>query len=423
MRRLAWLLLLFLILFFQQVARGQGCILRVDLEGVIHPVTVDILDRAFEQAQHDGCGLIVVRLNTPGGLAEAARASVERMTRAPAPVVVWVAPGGSRAASAGLFLLLAGDKAFMAPGTNTGAAHPVMLVGSVPDPVMSKKIENDTAAWIRSLAGQHKRNVELAEAAVRDSRSFTEKEALDGKLIDAIVAREEDIPAAAGKPELASARRIVYERTLAQRLEAALSDPNLALVFLVLGLLGLYIEFTTPGVILPGVLGGILTILGLSALAVLPFSWAGAGLLLLAVALFVLEAKVVSHGVLGAGGAVAMVLGALMLVNGPIPEMRVHLSTALGLSLPFAAIVVALVTLVVRARLRPPETGMEGMIGLTAVAVTPLDPEGHVLVHGELWRARADKPIARDIPVRVKAVDGLELRVESMEGSTNVHSG
>lgn len=410
MRRLAWLLLLFAILFmFQRTVHGSPCVLFVDIQGVIHPVTVSILDRAFDQARRESCAAIVLRLNTPGGFADAARACAERMLRAPAPVVVWVAPGGARAASAGFFLLEAADAAAMAPGTSTGAAHPVILGGPQPDEVMRKKLESDAAAWMRTLASRRERNVALAEKAVVESRSFTDQEALAGPLIDAIVADENEMLAWLGQ---AGARRLVYEPTVAQQVQSALSDPNLALVCLVLGLLGLYLEFTTPGVILPGVLGGILTLLGLASLAVMPVTWAGAGLLLLAVALFVLEAKVVSHGILGAGGAVAMVLGALLLIDSPIPELRIRLSTALGLSLPFAAITTLLVTLVVKARVRPHETGVETMVGQTAVVLTPLDPSGYVFVRGERWHARAPGLVPPDAKVRVVAVQGLELRVE-----------
>jgi membrane-bound serine protease (ClpP class) len=410
MRRLFWLLLLFTILFmFQRTAHGTPCVLFVDIDGVIHPVTVSILERAFDQARRESCGAIILRINTPGGIAESARACVERMLRAPAPVVAWVAPSGARAASAGFFLLEAADAAAMAPGTSTGAAHPVILGGPQPDEVMRKKLESDAAAWMRTLATRRERNVALAEKAVVESRSFTDQEALDAPLIDAIVADENEMVAWLGQT---GARRLVYEPTVAQKVQGALSDPNLALVCLVLGLLGLYLEFTTPGVILPGVLGGILTLLGLASLAVMPVTWAGIGLLLLAISLFVLEAKVVSHGVLGAGGAVAMVLGALLLIDSPIPELRIRLSTALGLSLPFAAITTFLVTLVVRARARAHETGVEAMVGHTAVVLTPLDPSGYVFVHGERWRARSPSPVPSDAQVRVVAVQGLELLVE-----------
>lgn len=410
MRRLVWLLLLFaVLLMFQRTAEGSPCVLFVDIEGVIHPVTISILDRAFDQARRESCTAIVLRINSPGGFAEAARACVERMLRAPAPVVVWVAPSGARAASAGFFLLEAADAAAMAPGTSTGAAHPVILGGPQPDEVMRKKLESDAAAWMRTLAARRERNIALAEKAVVESRSFTDQEALAGPLIDAIVADENELLAWLGQ---GGARRLVYEPTVAQQVQSALSDPNLALVCLVLGLLGLYLEFTTPGVILPGVLGGILTLLGLASLAVMPVTWAGAGLLLLAVALFALEAKVVSHGILGAGGAVAMVLGALLLIDSPIPELRIRLSTALGLSLPFAAITTLLVTLVVKARVRPHETGVETMVGQTAVVLTPLDPSGYVFVRGERWHARAPGLVPSDAKVRVVAVQGLELRVE-----------
>ena len=411
-----------LVLSLAQSSEQAQCLLRVDIDGVIHPVTVEVLQRASAQAKQQGCSLLMIRLNTPGGFADATRQAVEVLISSEPPVVAYVAPSGGRAASAGFWLLEAADVAAMAPGTNTGAATPVLLAGQ-PDEVMKRKIENDAAASIRSLADRRGRNSVEAEKTVRESKSFTDREALERNLIDLVATDEAQLLKLLSGREVrrfdgrrqrlsaSPARIIVYERSLKQKVQEALSDPNLALAILVLGLMGLYIEFTAPGVVLPGVLGGILTLLGLSALSVMPVSWAGAGLILLAIALFALETQVPSHGVLGTGGAVAMVLGSILLVDSPIPELQIHLSTAIALSLPFALITLFLVTIVVKARRRRTCTGAEGMAGLSGIALTDISAAGQVLVHGEIWQARSDSPVPSGAPIRVSSIQGLELTV------------
>jgi membrane-bound serine protease (ClpP class) len=292
------------------------------------------------------------------------------------------------------------------------------------DPVMKQKVENDAAASLRSLTAKRGRDSDLAQKAVLESKSFTDKEALDDHLIEWIAANDEDLLAKLdghevtrfdGKKQtlhLAGATIVNYEKNLRERVLSAISDPNVALVLLVLGALGIYAEFSTPGLILPGVAGAILVLLGLSALSMLPINWLGAALLILAMTFFVLEAKFNSHGVLGVGGAVAMVLGAVMLINSPLPEMRVHLSTAIGLAVPFSFITVFLVTLAVRARANKVITGREGMIGEIGVAVDNLSPEGHIMVRGEYWNAVSPVPLETGAHVRVTAVDRLKLTVE-----------
>lgn len=395
----------------------------VDVDGVIHPITTEIVANAIEQAKREGAALVIVRLNTPGGLMDAMRETIEKIVASPVPVATYVEPSGGRAASAGFFLLQAGDVAAMAPGTNTGAAHPVAMFGQM-DTTMKQKVENDAAAYMRSICTKRGRNATLAESAVRESKSFTEKEALNQHLIDLIAPNESELLAAldgrtitrfdGSQVELhtAGAAVSVYQPTLRERIIAAIADPNIALVLLVIGALGIYVEFSSPGLIAPGVLGAILVLLGLSALSVLPINWLGAALLILALTLFVLEAKFASHGILGVGGAIAMVLGAVMLVKAPIPEMRIHWSTAIGLALPFAAITVMLLSLVVRARQHKVITGVEGMIGITGAAFTELAPEGKVFVHGEYWDAVAKSPVPAGARVRVTAIDKLKLTVE-----------
>lgn len=393
----------------------------VDVDSVVHPVTVEVVRHALEKARRESAEMVLIRLNTPGGMMEASRQVVELLTSSTVPVVTLVGPGGGRAASAGFFLLLAGDVAAMTEGTHTGAASPVLL-GQPMEPVMRKKVESDAAAWVRSLAVRRGKNAATAEKAVFEAKSFTSAEALQEKLIDVVVRDEADLWTKLDGREVARSdgsklklrtagmRVAAYPLTMRERAVTAIADPNLAFLFVVLGGLLLYVEFTNPGIIVAGVSGAILLLVGLMALSVLPISGTGVALLLLAVGLFVAEAKVASHGVLGVGGVVAMVLGAMLLVEGP-PEMRIQLSTALAVSLPFAAIVVFLVTLVVKARLRAGETGAEGMMRETGVALTDLSPAGTVRVHGERWNAESATPIQQGAAVRVVAIEGLRLTV------------
>ncbi|MGQ9916069.1 MAG: NfeD family protein [Bryobacteraceae bacterium] len=394
----------------------------VDFQSVIHPVSVEILRHALEQAKREQAQFVLIRLNTPGGLLEATREIIEVINASPVPVVTFVTPSGGRAASAGFFILLSGDVAAMAEGTRTGAASPVTL-GEPMDPVMRKKVESDAAAALRSIAARHGRNLQAAEAAVLKAKSFTSEEALKEKLVDLVVRDEQELWSKLDGRQLKRADGSVvtlqtggvavrpYELTLRERFVQAVADPNLAFLILVAGGLLLYMEFTQPGMILPGVSGAILLLLGLLALSVLPINLAAVGLLVLAVVLYVLEAKIVSHGILAAGGVVAMALGAVLLVEGP-PELRIRWSTALAVSIPFGIITVFLLSLVIRARLRPPATGIEALPGATGVAQTPLNPTGTVFVHGEYWIATADEPVEAGTRIRVEAVEGLRLKVK-----------
>jgi len=400
-------------------------VLAVDIDGIIHPVTVEILSRAIQQAKQENDSLLLVRLNTPGGLMDAMRQSIEEIVASPIPVVTYVTPSGARAASAGFFILESGDVAAMAPGTETGAAHPVVM-GGEPDAVMKQKIENDAAAELRSITVKRGRNSVLAEKAIRESQSFTDKEALDNHLIDLVASNDQDLLDKLDGREISrldgtrvvlhtrGATIDVYQQNLRQRIMSAISDPNIALVLLVLGALGIYIEFTSPGLIVPGIIGAIMALLGLSALSVLPINWLGAALLLLAFTLFILEAKFATHGILGAGGAFAMVLGAVMLINSPLPEMRIHLATAIALALPFSLITMLLLTLVVRARRNKVVTGTEGMLGEIGTVVTSLAPAGKVFVRGEYWDAVADTPVPTGGRIRVTGIDKLKLTVEAL---------
>jgi membrane-bound serine protease (ClpP class) len=396
----------------------------VPVDGMVHPITLEIISHAIEQAQVEHAALLLIRLDTPGGLLDATRQIIQQLSASPIPVVTYVTPSGARAASAGFFLLEAGDVAAMSPGTNTGAASPVLL-GQQMDPVMREKVENDAAALLRSMTSRRGRNSQLAEDAVRKAKAFTEKEALDQKLIDLIANDEEQLFKQLDGREItrwdgtkqvlhvAGATVTEVRRTMRERLMSSIADPNIGFILVVLGALGIYVEFSSPGLIFPGVAGAILALLGLSALTILPINWVGVALLVLSVTLFVLEAKLASHGILGVGATVSMVLGALLLINGP-PEVRIHLTTALAVAIPFAAITMFLVSIVVQARRNKVLTGASGMIGEEGVTRTALEPEGQVLVRGEYWDAVANANVPAGARVRVKAVSGLKLVVEAV---------
>jgi membrane-bound serine protease (ClpP class) len=406
--------------------QAHASVLRLNVNDMIHPISDEYIGRAIDQAQREHDDAVILVLSTPGGLLDSTRSIVEKIMTSRVPVIVYVAPAGSRAASAGFFILESADVAAMAPGTNTGAAHPVLL-GETMDEVMKAKMENDAAAFMRTIAAKRGRNVTVAESAVRESKSFTEQEALSQKLIDIIAPSEQSLLRALdGRTfkrydgtsvslHVANTRVNVFEMSLRQRLMSSLMDPNIAFLLLALGGLALFAEFNHPGAVVPGVVGVISIVLALFALNFLPTRFASLALLLVAFALFALEAKFASHGVLAAGGIVCMVIGALFLVDGPIPQMRVNIVTAVAVSIPIGMIAVVLTTLVLRARRGRVSTGSEGMIGEIGIARTPLGPEGKVFVHGELWNAVTANAIPEGARVRVAGVNGLHLFVEPAE--------
>jgi membrane-bound serine protease (ClpP class) len=397
-------------------------VIAVDIDGVIHPITVDLLTHALDQAASQNAAAVLLRLNTPGGLLDATRQLNEKIVASRVPVIAYVTPSGGRAASAGFFILEASDVAAMAPGTNTGASSPVALTGTM-DETMRHKVENDASAWLRSTVEKRGRNATLADTTIRQASSFTEKEALDQHLIDLVAPTTEKLLEALdgreikrfdGRTEilhLGGAEVVPYDLTLRERVISAIADPNIGFILLVVGALGLYVEFNSPGLIFPGVAGGISLLMGASSLAVLPLNWVGVSLLLLGGTLFILEAHFASHGILGTGGTVAMVLGALMLVDGP-PEMRIHLLTALSVSVPFALITMFLLTLAIRARRNKALMGGEGLLNEIGEARTALAPAGKVFVHGEYWDAESSTPVEQGGEVRVVSIEGLKLRVE-----------
>ena len=401
-------------------------VIAVNVGGVVHPVTVEIIGHAIDQAARENAAALLLRLNTPGGLLEATREITSKIVASRVPVIAYVTPSGGRAASAGFFLLESADVAAMAPGTNTGASSPV-LEGQQMDPVLRTKIENDASAWLRSFVTKRGRNAELAETTIRQAKAFTEKEALDNHLLDLIAPDERrlfdeldgrEIKRFDGRSEVLHTRGaevVDYRPAMRERIVQSIADPNIGYILMLIGALGIYAEFQSPGLIFPGVAGGIALLLGLSSLAVMPINWVGAALMILAVALFILEAKIPSHGILGTGGTAAMVLGSLLLINGP-PEVRIRLSTALAVSVPFALITMFLVSLAIKARRQKVVTG-GALAGEIGQARTALAPAGKVFLRGEYWDAVSSAPVEEGAEVRVVAIDGMKLHVEPKAGS------
>jgi membrane-bound serine protease (ClpP class) len=416
----------FLFLLLLAPVSAAADVIRIKVDAPIHPVTSEYVVRALQTADRDRADLVILTLNTPGGLDTSMREIIGAIVNARTPVAAFVGPSGSRAASAGFFIAMACDIFAMAPGTSTGSAHPVglSLTGQAMDKTMEEKVTNDAAAYMRTLAEKRGRNVRMAEDAVRESLSYTEKEALDGGLIDLIAASEDDLVARLDGRTikrfdgtarlLALAGRPVRDlpMTFRQRFLLTIANPNLAYILLLIGLLGLYFEFSHPGAILPGVLGGISLLLAVFAFQILPINYVGLALIALAIILFILEIKVQSFGVLAVGGIAAMIIGSLMLIKAPIAELRPSLGFVLPVVLAVSLIVLFLLTLIFKAHTRRAFTGREGMVGEVGQARTDLDPGGKVFVHGELWEAEADGPVRAGEKVKVLAVlDGLKIRV------------
>lgn len=405
-------------------APRRPLVVEIKLDMMIHQVSAQYVERGIRYANQQNADAILLELNTPGGLVTSTQEIIQAIFASRAPVITYVTPSGASAASGGFFVLMAGDLAVMAPGTNTGAAHPVELTGGQPDKTMSDKIENDLASYMRSIAEKRGRNVKLAEDAVRKSSSFSDKEALDGKLIDAVEGSPQGIfnqfdgktvqrvNGSTTTLHLTDARVEPYSMTRIESTLAWVADPNIAFLLGALGVLCLYVEFTHPGMIAPGVIGAVALVLALYGFNFVPINYAGVLLLIVGLVLFALEAKVTSHGVLAAGGAAAMVIGALILVKSPWPAARIHLPTALAVTLPLAAITVFLLRLAIAAKMRKSVTGAQGMVGEVGVVKSDLSPAGKIFVRGELWDARATENIPVGSRVRVKKIQGLTLDVE-----------
>jgi len=400
-----------------------------EVDALIHPASAEFITQALERAAASDADLIVLVLRTPGGLVDSTRDINTRIIESPVPVVVYVGPSGARAASAGFLITIAADVAVMAPGTHIGAAHPVAGTGQPMDDTMAEKVASDVAAYARSLAGQRGRNVELAEKAVVDSESFTEAEALaampplidlvaddldslleslDGYLVTRWDGRTQELRTAGARVER-------MEMNWRQRVLSTIAHPQIAVLLLSLGTLGLTIELWSPGAILPGVAGGLCLLLAFFAFQILPINYVGLLLILFGLVLLALEMITTSFGALAAGGVVSMVLGLVMLVDSPAPEFQLGWTFILSVIAGLGTVVTLLTRLAVRAQLRPSVTGMTGMLkqrGEVTDAIAPGGP-GRVATHGELWTAVADEPLLPGSRVRVVGIDGMTLMVES----------
>ena len=396
----------------------------------INPVTADYLSSVIEKAEGGDAALIVLELDTPGGLDSAMRQMVQEIIKTRIPVAVYVSPSGARAASAGVLITLASDIAVMAPGTNIGAAHPVSVGGGGMDNTMAKKVENDAAAYARSLAEKKGRNAAWAESAVRESTSLTERDALEKQVIDLVAPSLDDLLARLDGKEIRKGERTIVLHTkgiqvtrvpmgIRHRILSSLADPNIAYILMMIGIYGIFFELSNPGAVFPGIVGGISLILGFYSLQTLSANYAGFLLIALSIILFILEVKVHSYGALTIGGIVSMLLGSLMLFRSSAdPYLRISwgvLLTMVGVSVAFFTTVV---TLAVRSQLRKPVTGAEGMIGETGEAMEDFTGEGKVFVHGEWWNARCGVPLKRGEKVTVAGREGMTLLVEPKNTSS-----
>jgi membrane-bound serine protease (ClpP class) len=398
-----------------------------EIDGIIHPVSAEYVRGAIEKADAAGAALLVITLRTPGGLVDSTRDINNAIIKAKTPVAVFVGPSGNRAASAGFLITIAADVAAMAPGTHIGAAHPVSGSGEKLDETMSKKMASDVAGYARTLAAQRKRNVQLVEQAVVESRSFTEQEALTATppLIDLVANDVADLLAKLdgrvvtrfdGRQvtlTIAGAQRQHVDMTWAQQVLSAVAHPQIAYLLLTLGTLGLTIELWNPGSILPGVAGGICLLLAFFAFQVLPVSYAGVLLILFGLVLLILEVKVTSFGLLAAGGIVSLIFGSMMLIDSPLPEMQIGLRMILPVTLSMSIILLFLVNLAVRAQRTRSITGTSGMIDEIGRAITAIEPggTGRVQTHGEIWTATSAHAVSAGQAVRVTGVRGLLLEV------------
>ncbi len=414
--------IVFALLFAARAASAD--VVKIVVDDTINPITAEYVDRAIQEAQRTHADALLLELNTPGGIMGSMERIIQKILASPVPVIVYVSPAGSDAGSAGFFILESADIAAMAPGTHAGAAHPVRGDGVTMDPVMKEKLENYASSLLRSYVGKRGRNVEVAESAMKESKAFTAEESLEKNLINYIAKDENDIFAqlegktitrfdgsktvlhVAGKPIH------VYEMTTKLHILTFLMDPNVLYLLFTIGLLCVYFEFNHPGAVVPGAVGFIVLLLFFYALNLLPFRSIALVLILSAFAFFALEAKFQTHGVLGIGGVVLMFLGGLLLIDGPIPEMRVNIWTALAVSLPLGAITVFLMTIALKARRNKVVTGEQGMIGEVAIVCAPLTPSGKVFVQGELWDAVSTVNVDAGRRVVVRRVENLVLYVE-----------
>jgi membrane-bound serine protease (ClpP class) len=408
----------------------QPLVEKLVLDETIQPVSAGMLERAIERANAGNAAALLIEIDTPGGLVTSMRTMAGAILSSRVPVIIYVAPAGARAGSAGFFLLEAADIAAMAPGTNAGAAH-VVFEGGKPDETLSQKIENDAEAFLRSYVSRRNRNTEAAIAAVASSKSYSAEEALNQHLIDLIAGSDTELLNAVDGRQVVrmdgtkqvlhtkNAQTEIMQPTMRENLLSWLVNPNIALLLLVGGALLIYLEFNTPGTIVPGALGTLMVLLGVFALDLLPIRFTAVMLLLAAVALMLLEAKFGGHGVLAVTGIVCLTLGTLTLIAAPIPELRINPWVAVGVSLGFGSITVFLVRLAMKARRMKARLGADALVGSEASAMEPLSPEGHVLVEGEIWRAVASEPVPAGTRLRVVGHEQYLLRVAPVESEAS----
>jgi len=399
----------------------------ITISAAITPPIAEYVVQSIGEAAKGGAEGLIMRLDTPGGLDLAMRDIAKGILNAPIPVVVYVAPSGARAASAGVIITIAAHIAAMAPGTNIGAAHPVGIgIGGGMDKTMSTKVENDAVAYVRGIAKQRGRNEDWVEKAVRKSESIAAEQALRLNVIDFVAADMNQLLAqvdgrevslVGGKKILRTKGAILNEKMMGtrQKVLSALSDPNIAYILLLIGLAGLYFEFSTPGVILPGVIGGISLIMAFFAMQTLPVNYAGVALIIFSIILFIAEIKVISHGILTIGGIVSLVIGSLMLFQAPDPALRISWSVLIPAVTIISLFFVAVIAIAVKAQLRRPLGGKEGLAGSEGRSVTEVFEEGKVLIRGEYWDAVSNVPVAKDVRVRVIGVENLKVRIEPIE--------
>ena len=406
----------------------QAPVLTIEVDGIINPPTAKFITNAIDEAIRQNAQCLIIQLDTPGGLMESMRLIVKKELSSPIPIIVYVAPSGARAASAGVFVTMAAHIAVMAPGTHIGAAHPVTLGGGEgkESKTMTDKIVNDTVSFVKSIAKTRGRNVDWAEKAVTKSVSITDEEAVKLNVVDFI---SPDLQSLLNKIDGKVVKFDGVARTLhtkgikpqpiqmswREKLLDIISNPQIAYYLLMLGGMGIFFELSTPGAILPGVVGGIFLILAFYALQVLPVNYAGLALILFGIILFIAEIKVVSHGLLAVGGVISLFLGSLMLFQSPAEYMRLSLSVIVPAVLVTSGFFIFAMTMAIRARLKKPTTGLEGLIGETGIVAIPLSPEGKVSVHGEFWNAVSDQPIEKGEKAKVIGVTHLKLKVKKLE--------
>lgn len=420
------IILIFLSLFILVPAdygyAGRQDICLISISADINPGVADFLKSGIKFAGDNGFACIIIKLNTPGGLSESMREMIVDILASKLPVIVYVAPDGARAASAGVMITIAADIAAMAPGTNIGAAHPVGIGGKDPGGTMSDKITNDMAAFARSIAAKRQRNVEWAENAVRKSVSITETEALKQNVID-LVAKDLDelITKINGRKikdkgvlQLDGYKITEYKETLRTKILNIIGNPNISYVLMMIGLAGLYFEMAHPGVVFPGVIGGISLILAFYSFQVLPINYAGVLLIVLAVVFFILEMKITSYGLLSVAGVTSFLLGSLMLFEGSVPGVRISMDVLLPTVVFVSLFFVAVSALVFKAQILKSMSGSEALIGETGIVKKDIMPEGKIFVHGELWKARSIMPLTVGTKVKVIKVDNLVLEVEQI---------